>query len=215
MGDDACEYHEAKNLAEALIDCARYNDSGDAQDLLRYLTETPSLIDVQDDQGRTAMHAAAANGHMNILEALIAFCPTPDVPNHEGNTALHFAALNNQTAAARFLLTHGWRASARNAFGKTPIQIIDGKQFEAMELLLLAHDNELDGYTAADGSTSAPPGASSFVPSETVEEDHLATETLNHGRSLPNGSGLLAGSPVTCDDDPTALLGHCVVEDIE
>lgn len=137
---------------EAFLDCARYNEEGDADILRDYLTKNPRDIDAKDNQGRTAVHMAAANGHMPILEMLFEFNPKPDVPNYEGNTALHFAALNNRLEAARRLLEKGWKVSSRNVFDRTPLQLSQDRRLEEMTALLLQHDETLDSYVL-------PPGA--------------------------------------------------------
>ena len=48
--------------------------------------------DVQAQNGSTAMHNAAANGHDAVAESLIAAASDVDVQNSGGNTALHVAA---------------------------------------------------------------------------------------------------------------------------
>lgn len=150
---------EPVNDVEAFLNCARYNDEDDAQLLREYLQKHPQDIDARDAQGRTAVHMAAANGHMAILNMLIEFAPTPDVKNEEGNTALHFAALNNRVEAARRLIEAGWKASAMNSFRRTPFQLIQGKRFEEMDALLLEHDDSLDVYEPAVQSSADTPNS--------------------------------------------------------
>lgn len=140
------------NDVEAFLDCARYNEDDDGELLRAYLVEHPRDVDVRDSQGRTAVHMAAANGHMSILEMLFLFNPQPDFPNYEGNTALHFAALNNRVVAAQRLIQKGWKASTLNNGGRTPLQLIQGKNFEEMETVLLEHDDSLDTYVPPAGS---------------------------------------------------------------
>ncbi|KEG11872.1 e3 ubiquitin-protein ligase MIB2 [Trypanosoma grayi] len=236
MENEDCEYREATNLTEAFLDCARYNDHGDARALLVYLTETPSLIEAKDEQGRTAVHVAAANGHISVLEMLMEFGPTPDVPNHEGNTALHFAALNNQLEAARLLLARGWHTTERNAFDKTPIQLIYGKNFEAMETLLLEHDEEVDrcvrstvGVSEDEQNTTA-----ALEEAGTIEGGGGEREGTTPGSGIPHISssaqqpfsekqpscGEAASAPGPSNsppqyEDPTKLLGSADVDGVE
>ncbi|RNF25554.1 e3 ubiquitin-protein ligase MIB2 [Trypanosoma conorhini] len=220
------EYRAAETLTDAFLDCARYNDGDDARQLLAYLAATPSLVDARDEQGRTAVHLAAANGHVGVLELLMEFGPSPDVPNHEGNTALHFAALNNQLEAARRLLRWGWHASTRNVFGKTPIQLIYGKKFEAMETLLLEHDEEVECYTRGTGSlgeeeASSPPkpeaGAMAIPAGGTSLQGAPAPGDRSGQRTT--GDSMFPtdarNSPPTQHTDPTRLLGSSDVDGIE
>ncbi|EKF38511.1 hypothetical protein MOQ_001280 [Trypanosoma cruzi marinkellei] len=222
------EYHrEATTIAEAFFDCARYNDGDDAKLLLAHLSATPSLIGARDEQGRTAVHLAAANGHIGILEMLMEFGPSPDVRNHEGNTALHFAALNNQLEAARRLLEWGWHASARNVFGKKPIQLIYGKNYEAMETLLLGHDEEIEGCTrgnvrlVVEGDDPPPPS-----PEPTATATLAGSSCLHHTpvsqfceEDLPfEEPSFHAEAKHTLQpkqEDPTRLLGSADVDGIE
>lgn len=140
------EFREPLTDVDAFLDSARYNEAGDLELLKAYLDKNPGDVDARDEQGRTAVHMAAANGHMPILEMLFQFNPQPNVPNDEGNTALHFAALNNRVAAAEALLVRGWRAAEQNVMGKTALQLIYEKQFNEMEALLMSRDETLDTY---------------------------------------------------------------------
>ncbi|KAG5500393.1 hypothetical protein JKF63_03485 [Porcisia hertigi] len=140
------EFREPLTDVDAFLDCARYNEDGDLDLLRAYLEVNPSDIDARDEQGRTAVHMAAANGHMVILEMLFQFNPQPNIPNDEGNTALHFAALNNRVAAAEALIERGWRPAERNVMGKTALQLIYEKQYNEMESLLISRDDTLDTY---------------------------------------------------------------------
>ncbi|KAF8275984.1 hypothetical protein TcYC6_0014530 [Trypanosoma cruzi] len=219
-------YHrEATTITEAFFDCARYNDGDDANLLLAYLSATPSLIGAKDEQGRTAVHLAAANGHIGILEMLMEFGPSPDVPNHEGNTALHFAALNNQLEAARRLLEWGWHASARNVFGKKPIQLIYGKKYEAMETLLLGYDDEIESCTRGTVSLvdkgDDPPPAPAPAPTATLAGSsclhttpvHQLCEDLSPEETSHHAEAKI--TPQAKDEDPTRLLGSADVDGIE
>ncbi|CBH17807.1 hypothetical protein, conserved [Trypanosoma brucei gambiense DAL972] len=208
MADDEPEYREAANPIEAFIDCARYDEPGDAEALRTLLSSSPSFLNSQDEQGRTALHVAAANGRLKVLETLLGYNPTPDVPNNEGNTALHFAALNNQTAAARLLLRHGWRASARNAFNKTPIQLIYGKQFEDMELLLLGHDEELEQFS---GQASQAARGPAVVNEATVQQQPAVEAERATNAEQPRVNPVQKEQ----ESDPTTLLGSVGVDEIE
>ncbi|RNF11632.1 e3 ubiquitin-protein ligase MIB2 [Trypanosoma rangeli] len=216
------EYRAAETITDAFLDCARYNDGDDAKQLFAYLATTPSLIDARDEQGRTAVHLAAANGHIGILEMLMEFGPSPDVPNHEGNTALHFAALNNQLEAARRLLKWGWHASTRNLFDKTPIQLIYGKNFEAMETLLLEHDHEIECHTRGtvslgEDENNFPPRAVTVCVGDTLLQSIPAPR--DHGEQLTSEESSfpadINNSPPTRHHDPARLLGSADVDGVE
>lgn len=135
---------------EGLMNCVRYNEEGDMELVVEYLSQHPEAIDGQDAQGRTLIHMAAANGHIGALMSLLDFSPTSDIPNNEGNTALHFAALNKCIPTASILLDHGWKASTVNHSGQTPLQLISQQRgFEEMENFLLAYDDSLDAAASS------------------------------------------------------------------
>ncbi|KAG5499796.1 hypothetical protein GH5_03931 [Leishmania sp. Ghana 2012 LV757] len=215
------EFREPLTDVDAFLDSARYNEAGDLDLLKAYLEKNPSDVDARDEQGRTAVHMAAANGHMPILEMLFQFNPQPNVPNDEGNTALHFAALNNRVAAAEALLAHGWRPSAQNVMGKTALQLIYEKQYNEMEALLMSCDDTLDTYVPHSQAS-----VSVNLPAE--EEDDKRDEKPRKGvqaaseRKVPlakktASAASEAPAPVVPVDATTGaqMLGSASVEDIE
>lgn len=138
---------EDNESVQVLMECARYaEDDEDVQTLCAIIDEDKNMVDARDEQQRTPMHHAAANGHVNIIGELLARGAKPDAANRDGNTALHYAVAGNHIDAARRLLSKGWSVNARNANGKTPLQTIADKEYKDMELLLLKHDEELDDY---------------------------------------------------------------------
>lgn len=176
--DRLAGYRVPTNDVDGLMDCARYNEENDALLLTEYLSSHPDDINVQDGQGRTAVHMAAANGHIDILELLMGFNPKPNMQNEEGNTALHFAALNNRLDAAKLLLNKGWSASIKNNSLKTPLQLISQeKGVDEMEALLMEHDESLDNIECVmrDGepdnspSPPKPEGAAAKRPAPGVK----------------------------------------------
>lgn len=226
------EFREPLTDVDAFLDSARYNEDGDLELLRAYLEKNPADVDARDEQGRTAVHMAAANGHMPILEMLFQFSPQPNVPNDEGNTALHFAALNNRVAAAEALLAHGWRPAEQNVMGKTALQLIYEKQFNEMETLLMSRDETLDSYvppSAATVSVSLPEDG------EAEEEDMEETPTAppaaakapaaakNAPAAAPSKKRMPAAAPVKKSAPPPVkdattsaeMLGSASVDGIE
>lgn len=85
----------AEDCAE-LLECARYGETEDVVALLR--AGVPA--DFCDAAGNTALHRAAANGHVAAIAALAA-AGARLTRNGAGSTALHWAALNGQADAAK------------------------------------------------------------------------------------------------------------------
>ncbi|CBZ28430.1 conserved hypothetical protein [Leishmania mexicana MHOM/GT/2001/U1103] len=226
------EFREPLTDVDAFLDSARYNEAGDLDLLKAYLEKNPSDVDARDEQGRTAVHMAAANGHMPILEMLFQFNPQPNVPNDEGNTALHFAALNNRVAAAEALLAHGWSAAEQNIMGKTALQLIYEKQYNEMETLLMSRDETLDTYVPpSQASVMVNLSAKEGDEDEENERDEKPTEEAKVAaerkmplapiapakRIVPSASKAPAPAPAVPVDATTStqMLGSASVDGIE
>ncbi|KAF3326179.1 ankyrin repeat domain-containing protein 2-like protein [Carex littledalei] len=78
---------------EALLEAARYDEIEDIVGL--FSIGVP--LDSKDSQGRTALHMAAANGHLAIVDYLIKNGADVNATNLEKNTPLHWACLNGHT----------------------------------------------------------------------------------------------------------------------
>ncbi|KPA85479.1 hypothetical protein ABB37_01770 [Leptomonas pyrrhocoris] len=221
------ELREPLTDIDAFLDSARYNEEGDLALLRAYLEKNPGDVDARDEQGRTAVHMAAANGHMPILAMLFQFSPQPNVANDEGNTALHFAALNNRVDAAEALLAHGWRPEEQNVMGKTALQLIYDKQFNEMETLLMSRDETLDSYvppSQATVSVSLPEeeeeGMDEKGEAEATRDQAAAVKPPVAVKSAPAAAvppGNSPASPPSVKDATTSaeMLGSASVDDIE
>ncbi|KAH8519975.1 hypothetical protein H0E87_001427 [Populus deltoides] len=94
---------------DALLEAARYDD---IEDIARLASSGVSL-DSKDSLGRTALHMAAANGHLDIVEYLVSQGVDLNAANKEKNTALHWACLNGHieviiivTSKSSFVMQH-------------------------------------------------------------------------------------------------------------
>ena len=139
------------------LDCARYAEGDDVDILKDLLEERPAILFSADAEGRTALHLAAANGHLNICEILVAKGATRNARNIEGNTALHYACLQNHEKIVELLLKNGWLPHVTNNVGETPLRSIAEKKFEEIEVLLMKYDDKLDEYKVPDGSRAEVP----------------------------------------------------------
>lgn len=163
---------------QMFLDCARYAEEDDIKILKELLADRPSIIHTRDEEGRTAVHLAAANGNVEVCKLLVAAQAKPNEQNNEGNTALHYASEQNQPAVVEFLLSAGWKPSIKNRYGDTAANIIAEKNFPEVELLLTKFDDQLDSYKA--------PGATVTIGDEVGGEEETCDEGgATKGESQP------------------------------
>lgn len=100
--------------------------------LLAHKATNPTLSDANLE---TPLHAAAKQGNLSFLNALIARGADLDARDKLGNTPLHIACGSGETAAAAALLAAGAQRDIKNANGFTPYTY----QFSAVNALSLAN----------------------------------------------------------------------------
>lgn len=74
-----------------------------------------------DADGRTALHYAAADGDVRVVERLLDAGADPNAPDRNGWTPLHFAAQASAADAVAALLRAGATTEPRDQFGNTPL----------------------------------------------------------------------------------------------
>ncbi|WOK96098.1 hypothetical protein Cni_G04803 [Canna indica] len=102
---------------QTLLEAARYDD---IEDLVRILSMGISP-NSGDSQGRTALHMASANGHLEIVEYLIRNEADVNALNSEKNTPLHWACLNGHIEVVKLLIQGGANVSLLNSHERTPM----------------------------------------------------------------------------------------------
>lgn len=102
-------------------------------DDLRTLASDGLSLHSRDSQGRTALHMAAANGHMTIVEYLISEGVDINALNDENNAPLHWACLNGHVEVVKRLILAGASLSLLNRYERTPMDEAIGA--EKMEII--------------------------------------------------------------------------------
>eukprot|EP00937_MAST-01D_sp_MAST-1D-sp2_P008267 g8267.t1 len=135
---------------EEMHACARYGEDDDIV-TLRVLLHAGTPVDHVDTLGSTALHKACANGHVEIVRALIEGGAS-HFANASGNTPLHWAVQNGHLDVVKSLLDASKPPAdggvglavdvlARNGFGKSVLSEGFGGQNEDVTALLLQHDS--------------------------------------------------------------------------
>lgn len=81
----------------------------------------PSLVNYQDEFGRSALHIAASKNAVQKLHLLLAQTALQvNVQDRIGNTALHLAAISNHWESAQILIKAGASPTLKDKNGLTP-----------------------------------------------------------------------------------------------
>jgi ankyrin repeat protein len=110
---------------------------------VRALLAAGANVHAATPDGRTALMAASVAGQTAVIDILLAAGANP-LHSTDSGTALHFAGMFGRTAAVKRLLEAGARPDAKDAGGKTPLDVVcsaDGadKAHEAAIRELLLH----------------------------------------------------------------------------
>ncbi|KAG8584580.1 hypothetical protein GDO81_004675 [Engystomops pustulosus] len=105
----------------------------------RLLSVAPDLVSVMDEDCYTPLHRASYNGHLAVVQELIANGADVHAVTLDGWTPLHSACKWNNPAVASFLLQHGADINAQTKGSLTPLHLAaanrDSRQL--LELLLM------------------------------------------------------------------------------
>ena len=95
-------------------------EKGSLEEMTRLADQGADLQDRRED-GRTALHCAALNGHHAVAEFLLQRGARPNAVAKSGATPLHGAALNGRTDICRLLLKYNADINKRANEGRTPL----------------------------------------------------------------------------------------------
>ena len=136
-----------------LLECARYGETADVGALL----DEGADVNHADGGGNTALHRAAANGHVDTVR-LLAARGAAWRANASGSTPLHWAAVNGHAPVVAALL-ECWDGEldvlAKNAFGKSALTEAINHGHEDLARALLTHRSGDPGFHAGGGAGGA------------------------------------------------------------
>merc|ERR1719291_1570294 len=95
---------------------ARY---GDLDDVKAAIDSGAVSVDARSHGGATALLMGSANGHVDVVRALLTAGASTEVPNEAGNRPLHWAALNGHKEVCQQLLKARADADSKNEFERT------------------------------------------------------------------------------------------------
>ncbi|KAL2644353.1 hypothetical protein R1flu_011940 [Riccia fluitans] len=108
---------EEQGILEPIHVCAR---EGDLAGLTQQV-ENGTAVNLQDSDGRTALHWAADRGHLSAIELLIKKGAEIHSKDVEGQTALHYAVTCEQEEIAKYLISAGANPATPDNDGVTPL----------------------------------------------------------------------------------------------
>ena len=96
---------------------------GDLDKVKALLKDNPDLVFSKDELGLTPLHTAAAGGHKEMVELLLAKKADINARNKNGMTPLHYAAADDLRGVAELLLANKADVNAKDNDGRTPLDV--------------------------------------------------------------------------------------------
>ena len=107
------------------------------EDVARLLITSGANTNLRTVSGWAALHYAAENGSLRIVELLISHVTNPNVTNKYRSTALHLAAKNGAPKVVELLLRYNANPNLTNKYGWTALHLaVNNRSLEIVELLL-------------------------------------------------------------------------------
>jgi len=120
-----CDRYETTNIR--IYNEAEFGNRIDLEKLIVSRQEMDPLYVNQDDNNNTALHAAAKEGHEDIVYMLLINGWNVDALNKKSNTPLHFAAEKGYPAIVDLLIRKGANPNVPNFQGFTPFSLAAAK----------------------------------------------------------------------------------------
>ena len=121
--------------------------------LYRLLSDVIIDIECKVEDGRTALHMAAENGHGNVVQYLLTQGAACDAESADGRTPLQLALESGNESIAQILIQRGSNVNANLASGETPLSVAVGNRWLSLVQLLLREKADPNGRLP-DGRTS-------------------------------------------------------------
>lgn len=178
-----------EEIDREILECARY---GEEDDLLTLLNAGGDVNFIDSFTGNTALHRAAANGHVGSMKILKDFNANYTV-NLEGNSPAHWAAQNAKVDALNFLFAnYDVDVLAKNNAGRSVLTEAFSSKDEASIEVCLSHpsasEERLMHFAKSDNNEDAK---------VTIDEDGDEVEDDNgDGTGAETAAGTAIASSV-------------------
>lgn len=103
-----------------------------------------SLIHSKDEHDYTALHFAASEGHLEIVEFLLPLVADPNPRTSDGWTPLHNACKWNHVEVAHLLIQNDADINATSDGNVTPLHVAAGSKGAAKLLVLLLSNRKIN-----------------------------------------------------------------------
>ena len=112
-------------------------------DMVKVLLTAPEIDkDIRDERNQTPLHAAAHNGHTEVVQVLVDAHANIAARDENDRTPLHLAASNGRTDVVTILLAAGAEVDALDKNNATPLCLTTAHDHLAVvKVLLAAHAN--------------------------------------------------------------------------
>ncbi|XP_046961355.1 E3 ubiquitin-protein ligase MIB1 [Vanessa cardui] len=192
------ETHVTGDANEELVKAAANGDAARCADILA--RTDGAQADVNGVYGgHTALQAAAQNGHVEAVRALVEAGAEADAEDRDGDRAAHHAAFGDESAALRVLASAGADLNARNRRRQTPLHIAVNKGHLAVVRTLL----QLGVHPSLQDSEGDTP----LHDAISKKRDDILTLLLDHGAdmTLTNNNGFNALHHAALRGNPSAM----------
>ncbi|XP_028116834.1 protein ACCELERATED CELL DEATH 6-like [Camellia sinensis] len=177
---------------------ARFGQVQRAKQLLDSDKSIAYLIADQDDN-KTALHVAASQGHVSVIQELISQCPDCwEMVNHKGQNIFHVAVENEKKMVIKFILKNyslSGLIHQKDVDGNTPLHLIATEELEAAGATLglrnvIGKDNEVlanEKKERAKFKKSIPIDVRKAGDTHLIVAILIATVTFAAGFTMPGG----------------------------
>ncbi|XP_062510650.1 transient receptor potential cation channel subfamily A member 1-like [Corticium candelabrum] len=139
MGHSVVELVAIEPAGAQLMPIHELAKQGRVHDVRAILRQTPSAKNQRDSRQATAVHHAASEGYLEVLELLIDYNSDINARDEHAETALHWAVTCEKPEAIDFLLNRGADANVLSSTLETPLHTAIRLQNESTVKTLLKH----------------------------------------------------------------------------